>query len=444
MNTKLLFHVVVLVMPFAMIVSCSRVLDHEAFLDSSSCGNSFCDGCCEEIETSKSVSNIENELTSINSQPSRYNSGFENDTLPWDSIFMENKNYSHIFIEDIYDYSNPIIPCESTYDLEIAKRLGFRISEANIHATATYGKYVVMHGIDGRIGGQLVNLDGSSAANVVISETSFDDLRNNYKYKSIYEEYQTPIVSLEEWLTKCKTLDLMPLVSYVDDVSLKIVKDFFGDDFILYNGTREKHKGMIMRYSETFTEEQIVSLCKEYGAPLMVNVASFSNYETDEELINVINKVHESGCFFGMCGCYMSGSNTLRGWRCGADFSASSSEINHFDDGDIYNLSSKLSFDGFYTSGTIEIDSISLLTGQTVSIPVSQKAFFLHASQLEIVFDGEISISMVGAKNVDSLFSDAKQSIRWSGFAVEKAPSFLITALTDTSIKYIEYQAKEM
>ena len=195
-------------------------------------------------------------------------------------MFAKNKNYSHIFIDDIHDYSEPIIPCESLYDLEIAKRLGFEISEGIIQPTATYGKYVVMHGISGKIGGQLVSLDGMSAANVVIADTTFDDLRNNYKYKSIYEEYQTPIVSLEEWLEQCKKLALMPLVSYVDDISLGIVKNYFGDMFILYNGPRSKHEGMIMDYSKSLSKKQMISLCERYGAPFMVNVSDISNFKT--------------------------------------------------------------------------------------------------------------------------------------------------------------------
>ena len=362
----------------------------------------------------------------------------------WNNIFEDSKCYSHIFIDDIYDNSNPIIPCESTYDLAIAKRLGFRISEANIQATATPGKYVVMHGISGTIGGQLVNLDGTSAANVVIADTSFSDLRNNYRYKSIYEEYQTSVVSLEEWLAQCKTLDMMPLVSYVDNTSLGIVKDFFGDDFILYNGPRDVHKGMIMIYNESFSREQMILLCEEYGSPLMINVASLSNFGTDAELMDTIEEIHNRNCLFGVCGCYMSGNDSLRGWRCGVDFSASSKEVNPFDDGDIYEIDSGISIDSFTTTGEIVEDTILLSTGQTISVPSCQTIPFLHASQLNVEFDGVVSISMVGAKGIDSLSSNGTRTIRWSGFALNKEPTFTITALSNTIVRFVKYQAKEM
>lgn len=389
------------------------------------------------------ASNVDSEL-SLNSSSSSCESTLSHEKSIWQELFSKNKNYSHIFIDDIHDYSEPIIPCESLYDLEIAKRLGFEISEGIIQPTATYGKYVVMHGVSGKIGGQLVNLDGTSAADVVIADTTFDDLRNNYKYKSIYEKYQTPIVSLEEWLERCKILGLMPLVSYADDISLSIVKDYFADSFILYSGPRDKHVGMIMEYGKNFSKEQMVYLCEKYGSPFMINVSDISNFKTDNDLIEAIQEVHRRNCLFGVCGCYMTGADAMRAWRCGADFSASSSEVNPFDGGDIFDTDSLLSPDAFTTDGLLVDGAFSLLAGQSISILPSQAMPFLHASQLEIMFDGTVSISMVGAKTIDSVSSDGEELIRWSGFAINKSPMFNITALSNTKIKAIKYQAKTM
>lgn len=50
--------------------------------------------------------------------------------------------YSHLFIDKIYAKSDPIIPCQSVFDVQIAARLGFKFIEANVHATATPGKYM--------------------------------------------------------------------------------------------------------------------------------------------------------------------------------------------------------------------------------------------------------------------------------------------------------------
>ena len=75
--------------------------------------------------------------------------------------------YSHIFIDKIYEDSDVIIPCQSVYDVQIAARLGFKFIEGNVHKTATPGKYIVMHGEGGKLGGQVMYKDGRSAKDVL-------------------------------------------------------------------------------------------------------------------------------------------------------------------------------------------------------------------------------------------------------------------------------------
>ncbi|MDY0141684.1 MAG: hypothetical protein RBR97_07315, partial [Bacteroidales bacterium] len=360
------------------------------------------------------------------------------------NIFGKNKQYSHIFIGQIYDSSNPTIPCQSSYDLSISKRLGFNIVEANIQKTATVGKYVVMHGVSGTVGGQLVYLNGDSANSVVIQDTTFDDLRNNFKYKSIYTKYQTKIISLEEWCGEVKKLGLTPLVQYVDDVSLNIIKDYFGYDFILYNGTRDKHTGTIMRYSNTLTKQQMIDLCEEYKPPLMINVSSLSNFVTDNELIDAIKEVHKRGCLFGICGCYMSANDAVRAYRCGADFSASDSEVNPIEYGDIYDINGELTFSDFATTGTLVDNSIVLNIGDTITVPSSSDIPFLHASSVAITYNGKLTISLAGLRNPTSLSSNGEECVEWSGFAINTAPYLTITANEETTVKSIRFLAKKM
>ena len=47
-------------------------------------------------------------------------------------------------------------------------------------------------------------------------------------------------------------------------------------------------------------------------------------------------------------------------------------------------------------------------------------------------------------KIIDGINSEIDHHIKLSGFAVEKAPALTITALSDTSINFIKYQAKTM
>lgn len=147
--------------------------------------------------------------------------------------------YSHIFIDKIYAYSDVIIPCQSVFDVQIAARLGFKVIEANVHETATPGKYIVMHGVRGRLGDQVTRLDGSSAADVVIRETPFDELMTQFVYRSKYAKYRTRITSLEEFLVECRRNNIAPMVSHIDKAQVEFVRSIMGNNFILYWGGRD-------------------------------------------------------------------------------------------------------------------------------------------------------------------------------------------------------------
>ena len=73
-----------------------------------------------------------------------------------------------------------------------------------MHEAATPGKYIVMHGVRGRLGDQVTRLDGSSATDVVIRETPFDELMTQFVYRSKYAKYRTRITSLEEFLVESR------------------------------------------------------------------------------------------------------------------------------------------------------------------------------------------------------------------------------------------------
>ena len=136
------------------------------------------------------------------------------------------------------------IPCQSVFDVRIAARLGFRYVEANLHPTATPGKYLVIHGYRGMLGYQVEDLEGNFAPEVVISQTPFDTLRTKYRYRSSDPQYRTPITSLEELLLECRSCGVAPMIQYVDETSLEIIRSIMGDDYISTavaepSGTRE-------------------------------------------------------------------------------------------------------------------------------------------------------------------------------------------------------------
>ena len=182
--------------------------------------------------------------------------------------------YSHIFIDKIYRDSDVIVPCQSVYDVRVAARLGFRYIEANVHKTATPGKYIVMHGYKGRLGYQVTDLQGNDVPDVVIAETPFRELMDNYIYRSRYPKYRTRISSLEDFLYECRSSGIAPLVQYVDEEERRIVHSIMGDDVIFYNGVRDGgFKGMIMEYRLNRCLEDILYRCRLVGPPYKIGRA---------------------------------------------------------------------------------------------------------------------------------------------------------------------------
>ena len=355
-----------------------------------------------------------------------------------ENMFTKDKNYGHLFIDDIYDTSNPVVPSESIYDVAISARLGFKVVEGNIQKTATTGKYVVAHGISGTVGGLLVTTGGQSAASVVFANTSFNDLRNNYVYKSTKQKYKTPIASLEEWLAEVKANGMIPLASYVDDTEVAIIKSYFGDNFILYNGTRSAHKGMIMRYSSSMTYAQIEDLCQIIGAPLLITLTDISNFTTDEDLFNMVKMVHSYNCKIGIVGCYTSIANQQRAFKNGFDVNVSACEVNYFYNGDVAHYEDDDTFSNFVHTGTVANGVLHLDQGQTLTVG-SLPSQVLAKQQIRIRYNGTININIPHGRDGTGVMSDGKQTLVFSGYLLNQVPTFTITASASTDIISLEY-----
>ena len=350
--------------------------------------------------------------------------------------------YSHLFIDKIYANSDPIIPCQSVFDVQIAARLGFKIIEANIHATATPGKYIVMHGVRGCLGDQVTDLDGNSAADVVIRETPFDTLMNNYRYRSRYAKYRTRITSMEEFLLECRRNNIAPLLSHADEEQVRITRSIMGEYFILYWGTREEFSGPILEYHAYKSIQQIVDRCKYMGAPYLYCMGNVRDF-TDEQLRTIAREVHNVGCYVGFAGCYEPPQNTQKLLDMGFDFSASGWDINEIDNGNLCNLTADLRFDDFRTSGVERDAVLHLAPGQTLEPGVELSSEFLSGGSLHIRFAGKIRVEM-GDYIHTEFESDGERSMWLSTYFMEQAPTFRITAVEPTRVINITYKASKM
>jgi hypothetical protein len=118
---------------------------------------------------------------------------------------------SHLFIDGIYDESNPIIPSQSIHDIEAIARLGFHIAEGNIHRTSD-GYYVVSHGNQGKLGGAFETNDGQAVGDVTFAGQTLEQLKTLYRFRSTHEKYRTRILTMEEWLYACAKYNIIPLL----------------------------------------------------------------------------------------------------------------------------------------------------------------------------------------------------------------------------------------
>jgi hypothetical protein len=352
--------------------------------------------------------------------------------------------YSHIFIDKIDADSDVVIPCQSVFDVQIAARLGFRFIEANVHKTATPGKYIVMHGVRGKLGGQVMRLDGSSAEDVVIAETSFEDLMSNFVYRSKYAKYRTHITSLEEFLTECRRNNIAPMIQHVDEQEVEIIKSYMGNNFIMYWGYREEFSGPILEYWGYKTAEEILNRCRFMGdgAPYMYCMGNTRDF-TDEQLSDICREVHKLGCYIGFAGTYEDRARSEKMLALGMDFSASGCEINEIASGNLCNLAADLSFDDFKTKGKVVDHVLKLSEGQTLRPGVKLGREFLSGGSLHIMFRGKIKVDM-GDYIHTEFVSDGSRSTWISSYFLDQAPTFTITATEPTEILTMTYKASKM
>ncbi len=362
------------------------------------------------------------------------------------------KMWGHLFINEIGQSATQVVPSESVFEVQYSKRLGFDIIEGHIQKTAD-GKYIVMHGVGGKLGYELVKVsDGSFDADTLISSLTYDEIRTNYVYRSEYAKYRIPVSSADEWLTACKIAGMMPLVKCADAGAVNLVKSYFGSNFILYDGTRAQHDGIIMRYVTTLgdtlanAKSAVDTLVSTYGLPLIVATFTISGF-TEDELKELVQYTHSLGAFFATANCYYNAAldRIPLVQRAGVDFYASGWEVPYFEDGNIANAIGDLSFTDFTTTGTAANGAITLAAGQTVSLTPTGTVQ-IGKGQLCVRFSGTISLSMgkywtVGTGSAHyRLSNDGTHELIFSTIFLNENPGFTLTAVSETTITGITYR----
>ena len=358
-----------------------------------------------------------------------------------------NKHFAHLFLDKVaQDATNIIIPSQSLFDIQVSKRLGFNVIEANVQRTSD-NKAIVIHGVQGKFGYEVVDLDGNfTYADTAINSVTLDWIKTNIRYRSDIPKYRVAPPSLEEFLYECKRNDMIPFVHY-DALFKDVIDGIMGEDnYIAYNGTRALTSAMISTAPGGLTDKNdILAVCESYGRPYtfcMMNVSGL----TVEQLRDITDLLHKNGYFISSA--YLDYNNYRKVMDAGFDIYAAQFEVNDFEDANICTLSADLNFNDYTHGGTVDSDGVlNLPRNSTIAPSETMPTVQLGKGVVKICFEGELLVYL-GGRAVDSISSDdMNKSITLSTYYLNENATFSLKAWgavgSVTKIKSISFKASK-
>jgi len=214
------------------------------------------------------------------------------------ALTSNNRYIYHFGMEYVTERTEtpPTIPAQSIYDVRNAKNLGFWCIECNVHKTSD-GKYVVTHGVQGKLGHDFDDLNGNDAGeqNVIISQNTLSDLQANYRYRSSNPAYRVPITTLEDFLAECSRVNINVMQMYNDTTSMNIGINIMGGHRIwFYSAPRSVYSGAITNWRKLTTKAEIIADCESYGLPYVYSMGNPEAF-SDSELKDIAETLHSMG-----------------------------------------------------------------------------------------------------------------------------------------------------
>ena len=372
------------------------------------------------------------------------------------SLFRFDKYWDHLF-SDGANGQNVKVPWESLIHVRLSKRLGFQCIEANVHELAD-GNYLVMHGSTTpgyeAFGNSVQHIDGTTdISSLAFADVTLAWVKQNVRYKCDVPKYRVAPPSLQEFLDECKSLGIIPVIQAVssDFATLKpeldVANEILGkDNYILYvrpdggnKQIREYTSAPLSRWSNLATKDDIIAWVSEYH-PCYYGMSNYDSF-TDAELLEIVNGVHANGGLIGSA--YLSEANRIRLLNLGFDYFAAKYNINDIESGNLCNLTADLAFDDFTTTGTVTDNVLTLGIGDTVTPSSALSSTYLSGATLGIVFNGTISIGFGEFVDSVEITSDGTKEIPFSTYFLNSAPTFTITAVTQTDISMLTFKASK-
>lgn len=387
----------------------------------------------ETSDISKTARQVSEEIFSLTKEKNTIKS---NTLLSVAYPSIPNMMVYHLFIDKIYTRSKVTIPCQSIFDVFIAYKLGFKVIEVNTVLTSD-GVHVTGHQVGTNILQTLTDLNGNEVE-LNISNITFDELRTNYRYKSEYPQYRVPITSLEEFLLECKKYDLTPYVQVKNKSTIDLTERIMGKRYIAYNGNRELTDVTIGEYRGG-TIDELVARCKEIGAPYQLSVNTDLNNFSDNEIKELVARVHATGCWVSWAGSYHSEEQNQRFKKLGLDMYGSGwnvPDFEHGDEGFVYGNCIK-GFDNFGGDYTNDNGIAKLSNGQSMSKWFEKKSVISKAS-LHIQFKGELGITF--GKISSRFSSNGIEELVFTSIVEDEEPTLYLYAYGDVEVYSISYK----
>lgn len=347
--------------------------------------------------------------------------------------------YDHLFVSKTGD--DVVVPHESLYHVRLSRRLGYNTIEANVYPTSD-GKYIVNHLNGGKFGGYFHHVDGETdISNIDASTVTWAWIEENVRYNSTIPKYRTRPCLLEEFLGECKQQNIIPFLGRANDAAVvAIANEIMGkDNYIAYGGNRTlSPSAPIYHWVTRTTKADILAYCDSIGAPFIYGMANPTAF-TDEELADIVGTLHEHGYYIGVS---YADYKWYKYQTLGFDFNGTQALANRIDVGNLYNINSIFSFDGFVYSSATEADGVlTFETAGTIVPNIPDTTYELCGIDIEVWFNGQIELRGIGDIVATDYNSDGTSPFYMSIPIVNGSPKFIIIAKANTTVYDIKFKA---
>lgn len=356
---------------------------------------------------------------------------------------------SNDFIRD--GLNRKAIASESLEDIDMAARLGFGFIEANIHKNAS-GDYVCIHGSYKNenfvFGPEVYSLDGSDAANMVISDTTTEYMNENIRYNSDIIKYRTKVPFLQEFCKACKSNNIGIFAGTSEREAIEMCVQILGqDNVIVYNppsDIRQYFNGLVYTWTNSIwtTKEGLIKNANTFGRPYMCGIGptSLSKLKEDGVLELFIKEMHQNMFLVGIAAVYQTEEEVRDCFKTGVDFAAAGHEVNPFAHNyEIFDLDADVS--QFTTNGVISDNIANLAEGDSIECG-SNDVIPMGKAYLTIRFSGTIDVNF-GSVGNRTITSDGTQTVVVSDYLLRNDTHLKITSRSNVVITSLTYKTSK-